>query len=166
MTLSELNNQRFILERSSDGQNFEEVMTIYGAGTSCESISYFEVDWSPLPSLSYYRLKQIDYSGEHTYSSIVPVEAVAQNVVPQKLFPTEELETNEAGLIDLIKLKDQEAIVILRNDKGIEFYSKIRINPENQTLCAVSLDSEVPKGEYLITASSINEIYSKKLIIL
>jgi len=165
-TLSELNNQRFILERSTDGKEFAEVMEIPGAGTSCESINYFEVDWNPMPSLSYYRLKQIDFNGEFTYSGIVPVEVVAANEVPSKLFPLEEMETSENGTINLEELKDREAIVILRNDKGVEYYSKIKINPENEQLCAFSLDPEVPKGKYLITASSINEIYSKKLVIL
>lgn len=164
-TLSELNNQQFVLERSSDGQHFEEVMEIPGAGTSCESINYFEVDWSPLPELSYYRLKQIDFNGEHSYSGIVPVQSVAQDQVPGKLFPADEMATKD-GKLDLGKLKDREAIVILRNEKGVEFYSKVKINLNNEQLCAVSLDSQIPKGNYLVTASSINEIYSKRLCIM
>ena len=165
-TLSELNNQTFILEKSVDGKTFQEVMEIPGAGTSCESINYFEVDWSPLASLSYYRLKQIDYNGEHSYSGVVPVQATAINEVPDKLFPAKDIEVSEDGIINLDDLKDREAIVVLRNDKGVEYYSKIKINTENELLCAFSLDQEIPKGSYLITASSINEIYSKKLCIL
>ncbi len=163
-TLSELNNQRFVLERSQDGQHFDSIQGIAGAGISSGAINYFEVDWAPLPKVSYYRLKQVDFNGDFSYSGVVPVQALKPNQVPDKLFEVEL--TSENGMLDIDKLKDKEVLVVLRNEKGVEFYSRVRLNTEKKKLCGKALDSTIPKGDYLITASSINEIYSKKLCIL
>lgn len=73
-TLSELNNDFFIVERSGDGKEFHETARIKGAGNSSKELSYSFVDENPLTSkVSYYRLKQVDYDGQYSYSPAVPV---------------------------------------------------------------------------------------------
>lgn len=63
MTASELNNERFVLQRSPDLQDWEDVKTLPGAGTSNQALLYHAVDERPLPGLSYYRLTQTDFDG-------------------------------------------------------------------------------------------------------
>ncbi|MEQ9166592.1 MAG: T9SS type A sorting domain-containing protein, partial [Fulvivirga sp.] len=62
-TASELNNDYFTIERSSDGLSFEPVATVTGAGNSSETLNYSFVDRNPLFGKSYYRLKQTDFDG-------------------------------------------------------------------------------------------------------
>ncbi|MEQ8475626.1 MAG: T9SS type A sorting domain-containing protein [Fulvivirga sp.] len=62
-TSSEINNDFFTIERSSDGLSFESVATVTGAGNSSETLNYSFVDRSPLFGKSYYRLKQTDFDG-------------------------------------------------------------------------------------------------------
>jgi len=73
VTAEEINNDFFTIERSADGQVFEPVTEVTGAGTSTEARSYSAVDDNPLPGTSYYRLKQTDFNGQYEYFPMVAV---------------------------------------------------------------------------------------------
>jgi len=85
ITASEINNDHFEIERSKDGLNFEFVGKIPGAGNSNQTLYYSLNDDAPLSGLSYYRLKQVDFNGDFTYSEIVPVQFNALQSV--SIFP-------------------------------------------------------------------------------
>ncbi len=67
-TANESNNKDFTIERSKDGENWEEAFTIEGTGNSNNKMNYSQWDHYPLNGVSYYRLKQTDYDGKFTYS--------------------------------------------------------------------------------------------------
>ncbi|MEW6470506.1 MAG: T9SS type A sorting domain-containing protein [Bacteroidota bacterium] len=70
-TVSEINNDYFTVERSSNGAHFEELETVTGAGNSTTVKNYELIDEQPIVGTSYYRLKQTDYDGKISYSHIV-----------------------------------------------------------------------------------------------
>lgn len=72
-TQSEINNNYFIIERSSDLFEWEYVAEVDGAGNSSQLIQYLSYDIDPYSNLSYYRLKQVDFDGNFTYSFIKSV---------------------------------------------------------------------------------------------
>ncbi len=78
ITASEINNDYFILQRSRNGFDFEDVTQIDGAGNSTSIINYSFRDQDPYPGFSYYRLRQVDYDGAFAYSQIAVVN------VPEK----------------------------------------------------------------------------------
>ncbi len=63
-TATELNNDFFTVERSSDGRNFEKVGTVKGAGNSTQQHDYKFIDTKPYRGVSFYRLKQTDFNGK------------------------------------------------------------------------------------------------------
>ncbi len=69
-TATERNNAYFIIERSSNGEKFEEISRMKGAGNSENNIKYSFSDTNPLP-LGYYRLKQVDDDGQEKNSHIL-----------------------------------------------------------------------------------------------
>lgn len=73
ITYSEINNEKFTLERSPTGFDFEPIGTLPGAGNSGKKLTYKFVDEAPLGGLSYYRLKQTDYDGMESYSDVISV---------------------------------------------------------------------------------------------
>ncbi|RSK51138.1 T9SS type A sorting domain-containing protein [Hymenobacter rigui] len=75
-TAQELNNEAFVVERSADGQQFEELSRVAGAGSTAQTQRYTYLDARPL-SLAYYRLRQLDHDGRATWSSIITVQANA-----------------------------------------------------------------------------------------
>lgn len=72
-TLTETNNEKFVIERSADGQNFEPISEVPGSGTSTQRVSYKTYDLNPLDGVAYYRLKQIDIDGQSSYSDVISV---------------------------------------------------------------------------------------------
>ncbi len=72
-TITELNNDYFTIERSLKQLNWKEIATIDAAGNSVMHLNYVTFDLSPLPGISYYRLKQTDFDGAYVYSNVRPV---------------------------------------------------------------------------------------------
>ncbi len=73
-TESELNNAYFMVQRSADGERFEDLYEVAGAGTTVEPQYYYHIDEMPLAGKSYYRLKQVDFDGTSSYSDIKVIE--------------------------------------------------------------------------------------------
>jgi hypothetical protein len=69
-TVTEINNETFTVERSKDGENFEEVAKLPGAGNSDLTTHYYSLDEQPYDGINYYRLKQTDFNGAFTYSEV------------------------------------------------------------------------------------------------
>jgi hypothetical protein len=79
-TASESNNDYFSIERSVDGINWGEIGKINGAGNSSSSRKYFLKDLNRYQEISYYRLKQHDYSGiSRTFNPISVKNCFAGN---------------------------------------------------------------------------------------
>jgi Secretion system C-terminal sorting domain/SprB repeat len=81
VTASEINNDYFTVEKSKDGRYFVEVLKKDGAGNSNNISNYFDKDLYPFNGESYYRLKQTDFNGSATYSSIVRVTFSNQDLL-------------------------------------------------------------------------------------
>jgi len=64
-TASEINNDYFILQRSSNGIDTEDIAKIDGNGNSNTLLSYSFIDEKPIYGNVYYRLKQVDYDGKY-----------------------------------------------------------------------------------------------------
>jgi hypothetical protein len=107
-TALEINNERFEIERSTDGLNFQKLHEVTGAGNSNQPITYSWIDRFPLLGISYYRLKQIDYDGQFSYSDIVSVRM--KGLAPFQVYP------NPAGKqwVDFNKRVD----VVVTNNLG------------------------------------------------
>ncbi len=69
-TATEINNDRFEIERTVNGKDFERIGTIKGAGNSSQNLYYEFIDNMPIKFCAY-RIKQIDYDGKFEYSPIV-----------------------------------------------------------------------------------------------
>jgi len=73
-TMSEINNDYFSVERSADGENFEVLKTLPGAGNTTERKNYQWLDEQPLEGISFYRLRQTDYDGKYEVFDPVSVK--------------------------------------------------------------------------------------------
>lgn len=72
-TLSEIDNSHFCIERSHNGDSFEELDRMAGNLDSNHLMEYAWTDEQPLTGKSYYRLRQVDTDGAYSYSQIVEV---------------------------------------------------------------------------------------------
>jgi len=72
-TLTEIDNDYFILERSYDGQQYTELAQIDGSGNSINSITYNFTDRASGLN-NYYRLTQVDFNGVSETFDVVQVK--------------------------------------------------------------------------------------------
>lgn len=72
-TATELNNDHFVVENSSNGIHFEPLGQIDGAGNSQNPRTYSFQHENPANGWNYYRLKQVDFDGSSSYSDVVSV---------------------------------------------------------------------------------------------
>jgi hypothetical protein len=69
-TVSEINNDRFEVERSPDGRNWSVISSTKGNGTSSEAHTYTVHDNNPLNGMNFYRIKQYDNNGKMSITGI------------------------------------------------------------------------------------------------
>lgn len=151
----------YTVEKSKDGIHFSTAIIVKGTGNSAAEINFTDVDYSPYSGLSYYRLKQSDYSGHITYSPVIPVNfqygkdgalIAANNKLPDD--------------IDLKKIENKEVLVLVSDANGNEYAVKVKVNKESDNkLYAVDSNHNLNKGSYLVMATSFNALYSQKLIV-
>lgn len=83
-TSTEINNESFVLQRSTDGINFSEINRIPGYGTTSQPHRYQSFDPQPGYGILYYRIKAISIDHQFTYSDIARVKI---NTAGVSLYP-------------------------------------------------------------------------------
>lgn len=152
-TASEENNERFEIERTIDGINWEVIQTVAGSGNSNTAITYAGIDRKPTNGTNYYRLKQVDFNGTTTVStvrSVVFEVPIALSVYPN---PATDYVTINRGLNSNIQLI---------NDLGQNVFSSIE-SSESSTVLDVS---NLKSGVYFIRLQEDEEIITRKLILM
>jgi hypothetical protein len=86
-TASEKDNEKFEIERSVDGMNFERLGSTLGNGTTTAISKYQYIDRFPLEGLTYYKIKQIDFDGNYDYSNMVAIQLGSSKVLSIDIFP-------------------------------------------------------------------------------
>jgi hypothetical protein len=76
-TASEINSNRFYIERSSDGNQFQTIGSLPAAGYSSSETQYAFTDKNPPASIAYYRLREMDFNGTQQYSATITSQCTA-----------------------------------------------------------------------------------------
>jgi hypothetical protein len=160
-TASELNNDFFTVERSG-GEKFEPVKTIEGKGTTTLTSNYQIFDEDPLLGTSYYRLKQTDFDGKFTYSSVKTIEnnnpglqfKIYPNPIADNRFT---LEMN--GLPNNI-----EVPVSVVNMQGVTVHQSTYQASFNGRLKAAIELNPLPSGVYMVVVNAATGL-RKKIVI-
>jgi len=101
-TSSELNNDYFEIEHSTDGVSFSSLGFVSGSGTTSEVNAYSLFHELPQVGYNFYKLKQVDYDGKSSYEGgIVSVQVdgfVGLNMLP---FPNPTTADNVKVLINI-----------------------------------------------------------------
>lgn len=85
-TASERNFSNFVVERSTDGEHFEAILSVDGNGFTDERKTYLEDDLYPHQGINYYRLKLIDLDGSFDYS-VIRVVSINSEIDEWQVYP-------------------------------------------------------------------------------
>ncbi|MDZ4667080.1 MAG: T9SS type A sorting domain-containing protein [bacterium] len=151
VTSSEMNNKGFEVERSLDGDNFESIGFVKGAGNSSKILSYQFNDENAQFPMAYYRLKQIDFDGKFEYSAIISI-------------------SNEETQIDITPNPFVETISIVAPSQDqfvsaeiIDITGKVKTNMSGQG--TLTMDTkDLNQGVYFIRVNHGEKIIVKRII--
>ncbi len=164
-TASEVNNNYFIVERSSDGETFEPVNKQRGAGNSTMTLYYSAVDPNPLFGKSYYRLKQIDNDGHTTYSDLATITNNSSSLISdldiKSISPNPFTET---FTVDFIAKEKKVINVCMLNSVGQVIAQEQIIATEGYNNYQFPDLKNLSKGVYFISLSCNDQKITKKVI--
>jgi hypothetical protein len=157
---SELNIDRYEVERSSNGVEFVKSGTILAKGSSLKE-DYNWTDGQPLDNYNFYRLKMIDKNGEFKYSGIVKVnfnnKKAGIKVIPNPVT------NNELGL-QLQNLTGSLDISLFEAG-GQKVFSASVENNGNALIKKIQLPQSLTKGIYRLQVADKKNVYSTSVLI-
>jgi hypothetical protein len=144
------NTVSYVLEKSRNGVVYD---TITSGQTFHVNTDHVETDFTPYEGTSWYRLRMTDAAGNVSYSNVVPVRFLQGNPIPL-LTPIGESSKEEDTLL-----------VVVTDNTGNEYYSKVIINIDGNPVLATDLENRLHSGCYQIVACSDQNFYSRSLTV-
>jgi uncharacterized repeat protein (TIGR01451 family) len=160
-TEQEINTNRFLIERSSDGQNFSSIGQVSAAGFASQTRNYQWLDQVGTISTNwvYYRIKQFDNDGKWKYSTIVAVKlkkgttqfTVSPNPFRNLINVNFDWQLNETGTISIINYEGQQIMKKqIQLMKGANFIQLNELNKLNA-------------GNYLVRIQTSAQVIIKQI---
>lgn len=146
-TASELDNDFFTIERSTNGLDWQEINKVDGAGNSSSPISYSATDDNPYNGVQYYRLKQTDFDGQFRYFDMRSVSVEKSLNLQIEIYPnpvtnkvilegnSNELEKivfyntlaqNVSSLVNLVKINETQFVADMSKLNTGMYYVKTK----------------------------------------
>jgi uncharacterized repeat protein (TIGR01451 family) len=150
-TSMEINNDRFEIERSTDGRLFETVGTVKSMGNSSEATHYTFTDMQAAliqTGALYYRLHQVDMDSKNDYSMIKTVLLDRRNnEAGIQAFP---VPFKDKVLVKMSSTLTGTALLNLYNASGMKIYRiETEVKAGQNEINITNLD-QLPSGIYIL----------------
>ena len=160
ITASERDNDRFEVERSTDGVNFEVIRTVKGAGTTNYETQYYVIDAEPFVGVNYYRLNQFDIDGNSEYSEVRTVNILDDFYDMLSLFPNPT--TGKTEVIFNSYSKGEAFLNVIGADGKVIVNTSVDVERGGNKL---NLDlSEQQRGVYIVSITTRDKTYKSRLV--
>lgn len=166
-TAEEKNNDFFSIERSDDGQTFEKIEEIDGAGNSNQILKYKTMDDAPLPGVSYYRLKQTDFDGKFTYSPLRAINRGAETISDEPGIEVRSFGPNPFSDQFNVEYKLSQAgetSIMIFNMSGQVVFETSKFDDLGNNSFIYTDDKNLPPANYILQIINGNEKVSKKIV--
>lgn len=159
-TASEHNSASFILERSSDGTEWDEITEMDAAGNSNSKIDYQYEDFESYRFVQYYRLTQKDIDGKSKQYG--PISSNCKtNFVKPTLFPNP---CNGDFYVSIFSEGNNNIEVKLLNISGVSIEEQtFSLSDETRMIHFSNLN--IPPGIYLVDVLIGNQKFIEKILI-
>lgn len=129
---NQVNVSRYIIERSVNGNDFNEISTIAASSTSEYDYAYSDINAADLPSLIlYYRLKMIDTDGSFKYSNII---TISLPVVTNKIFISPNPSSGEANIVITTAATGKVQWKLVDNSGRVVMKNTVELKPGNNNI--------------------------------
>ena len=139
-TLSEINNDYFLIEKSNDAIIYKSISKVKGNNNVSGKRDYSVLDNSPFKGVNYYRLTQVDKDGKFTSYGILKINGYMYNV-EMRVYPNP-IKNKEIDIIfndnntqkKNITITDMLGRVILKQgfmQQGSQLSVPLSVKPDN-----------------------------------
>jgi hypothetical protein len=141
-TATEKNFDKFFIERSANGQDFETIGEQKGTGNSLSRQDYSFEDHSPVQGKNYYRLRSVDLDQYTEYSYITVAEYTGDKLVSVYPNPNDGLAIN----VQLNFAPSEDAHIQIFDNVGANLYNSSIV----ETQSVLNFTSALKPGVYLL----------------
>lgn len=164
-TAMEINNDRFEIERSTDGKLFETIGTVKSMGNSNEVTNYSFTDREATllkTGALYYRLHQVDLDGKNDYSMIRSVVLTrGNNEAGMQAFP---IPFKDKIIVRLNSTLTGTASLNLYNTSGLKIYHIETEMTAGLNEINITSMSHLPSGIYILEYAQGSETSFIKVV--
>jgi len=160
VTASELNNDYFSVQVSTDAETWHSVSEVDGQGTKQTETRYEIVDEAPYMGSSYYRLKQVDFDEKVTYSKVVTVRYQTDGI---EIFPNPS--NGKEVTIEINSGLGENVIVDVSNLQGQSLHTYTIDNTGSHKQTHKTDCSVWSSGVYVVSVQVAERVYRAKLVI-
>jgi len=159
-TASEVNNDHFEIEKSTDGNSFSRTGIVAGAGNSTATHSYQFNDPEIKAGTVYYRLRQVDFDGTATPSGVVAVKREKSDLPFAVIFPNP---VSDVLMILINKENEQSSLLEIFDVFGNKIFGKTLSQNVNQE--SIDLKSfNLAPGFYQVNISDGSHFFNGKFL--
>jgi hypothetical protein len=157
----EQNLDKYIVEKSSDGVNWQTLTTVMATGSSNAS-EYNTVD-NNASQVNYYRLKQVETNGNFAYSQIIRIRKEENEKLALKIYPNPVISNATININSENKLA---AHIKIYNQFGMQLQHMQRSLIAGSNNIPVQGLSTLPAGTYIIVVEDdkLNRIGTTQFI--
>lgn len=164
ITASEINNDYFQIQRSTDGESFEVIGEVDGHGSKNTPTEYKFTDKNPKDALSFYRLKQTDFNGAFDVTKAISINLEKPSSLEVEVFPNPL--NGQNVYLKIPETQGSKFEVFVNDLLGKDYITDLTfINQDGFTLVIIELGSNLPKGVYFVNILSKGSVVSEKLIV-
>ncbi|MFN0188248.1 MAG: T9SS type A sorting domain-containing protein, partial [Bacteroidia bacterium] len=166
-TAEEKNNDFFSIERSENGQHFEKIEEINGAGNSSQLLKYKTMDYQPLSGVSYYRLKQTDYDGKFSYSPLRAVNRGAESISEDPAIEVRSFGPNpftDQFNVEYNLTQSGETSIMIFNMSGQVVFETNKNDDLGNNSFIYTDDKNLPPANYILQIINGKEKVTKKIV--
>lgn len=159
-TANEVNNDHFTLYRSTDGEHFEKLTQVAGAGNSNTTKNYVFLDTDAPKGVTYYRLTQTDFDGTENAAGLVMLQRGKNTLGINYIQP---VPVKDQAVVSFNVPTEQTVNMQLFNVVGQLLFNTQIAATEGTNNQTIDL-SHLPAGVYAVTLSS-NDTRSVKTLV-
>ncbi|MBL4863219.1 MAG: T9SS type A sorting domain-containing protein [Crocinitomicaceae bacterium] len=157
-TATEFSTDYFIIYKSNNGSNWEDIGRVKAAGVSSENLTYNFYDYEVTYGATYYKLIQLDTDGIESFSAVRSVYKSNSESIESLLFPNP---SNTSTVTIVTHEKSSGSIEILNTSGRLVGSQKL---DQNNTVHKVNL-AGVSSGVYFVKVEQSGKRTTKKLIL-
>lgn len=160
ITHSEIDIDRYEVERSANGQQFTNAGTVPAKGNSSIVVNYGWFDANPLYGVNYYRIKSVEKTGQASYSQIIKVN-ISQGTKEIIFYPNPVI--GSTIRLQLNNLQKGNYTISLTNTTGQQVLKKLLLHNGGSVIQTIDIH-HLANGIYQLNIAGGGISFTKQVL--